>query len=145
MEKNKRGKSGPKPHIEITVEFLDKVQDLSRKQFTQEQIRDYFGVKKACWYKYCKQHPEIRDRVKKGRVSLLDYAVSKLLQKIEEGDTKCLLFYLERKAKWLADSSLKLDAKIKTDKNAPLELKITTTDPVEAGKIYEQIMTTTGS
>jgi hypothetical protein len=141
MEK-KRGKSGPKPAIEITGEFLDKVEDLSRKQFTQEQIRGYFGVKKACWYKYCKDHPEIRMRVKKGRNGGLEYVVSKLLEKIEQGDTKCILFYLERKGKWKELKNLNLDAKLQTEQKPSAELKITTTDPQEASRIYQQIMTT---
>jgi hypothetical protein len=138
----KRNKPGPKPTIEINEEFLDKLESLSRKQFTQEQIRGYFGVKKSCWYHTKQQHPEIEERIKKGRSKLLEFVINKFLEKIEQGDTKCILFYLERKAKWLAESSLKLDAKIKTDKSSPLELKITTTDPVEAGKIYEEVMTT---
>jgi hypothetical protein len=138
----KKEKSGPKPAIEMTEEFLDKVESLARKQFTQEQIRDYFGVKKSCWYHTKQKYPEISKRIKKGRSQLLEFVVNKFLEKVEQGDTKCILFYLERKAKWLSESSLKLDAKIKTDKNSPIELKITTTDPVEAGKIYEQIMTT---
>ena len=143
-EKKKRNKSGPKPSIvvEVNAEFLDKVQDLSRKQFTQEQIRDYFGIKKSSWYHYIKLHPEIKTRIRKGRVSLLDFAVSKLIEKIEAGDKQCLLFYLERKGKWKELKGLNLDAKVQTEQKNPVELKITTLDPVEAGKIYEQIMTT---
>jgi len=141
-EKKEKKKKGPKPSVEITEAFLDKVESLSSKQFTQEQIRDYFGVKKSCWFTTKQQNPEIAERIKKGRSKRLEQVVNKLYEKIEEGDVKCILFYLERKGKWIPENNVKLDAKIKTDKNSPIELKITTTDPVEAGKIYEQIMTT---
>ncbi len=141
-EKKKAGKKGAKKAIDVNADFLDKVESLARKQFTQEQIRDYFGVKKSCWYHTKQQSPEIAERIKKGRSKRLEQVVDKLYEKIEEGDVKCILFYLERKGKWIPENNVKLDAKIKTDKNSPIELKITTTDPVEAGKIYEQIMTT---
>jgi len=141
----KREKPGPKPVADVNDEFLNKIEELSSKEFTQEQIRAHFGIKKGSWYLLSKKHPEIKKRIKKGRTKTLDFVVSKFFEKVEEGDVKCILFYLERKAKWLQESKFNLDAKIKTDKNSPLELKITTTDPIEAGRIYEQIMTTTGS
>lgn len=141
----KREKPGPKPVADVNDEFLNKIEELSRKQFNQEQIRAYFGIKKGSWYALSKKHPEIRIRIKKGRSLTLEFVINKFFEKIEEGDVKCILFYLERKAKWRELSKIDLDAKIKTDKKEPLELKITTTDPVEAGRIYEKIMTTTGS
>lgn len=141
----KKEKSGPKPKIEVTAEFLNQIERFADLGFTQKNMYEYFGVSNATWFETCKKHPEIKKRIKVGRTKGLNFAVSKLREKIEDGCTASLKFYLQCKHKWRPEGGLKVDAKLKSDKKEPLELKITTIDPIEAGKIYEQIMTTTGS
>lgn len=141
-KKEVKEKTGAKFKLEVTPVFLDQVEKFADLGFTQKNMYEYHGVSKQTWFETCKRYPEIRNRIKIGRTKGLDFAVNKLREKMEAGCVTSLKFYLQCKHKWRPEGSLKLDAKIKTDKNSPIELKITTTDPVEAGKIYEQIMTT---
>lgn len=142
MTEKKKKRMGRESGLDVTDDFLDWVEKKSDLGFTQKNMYEYWGVSKQTWFATAKKYPEIKKRIKMGKIKGLDFGVSKLREKIEDGCTASLKFYLQCKHKWRPEGSLKVDAKLKSDKKEPFELKITTTDPVEAGRIYEKIMTT---
>lgn len=51
------------------------------------------------YYLYLKQDEEFKQAVDNINESVTDIVESKLLEKIQEGDTKCILFYMKYKGK----------------------------------------------
>ena len=141
-KKDNPQKAGAKLKLQVTPELLERVERFADLGFTQKNMHEYFGISSATWFEMCNRYPEIKKRIKIGRTKGLDFAVNKLREKMEAGCITSLKFYLQCKHKWRPENNVKVDAKIKTDKKHPIELKIATTDPVEAGNIYVMIMTT---
>ncbi len=132
-------KKREKPYdLKLSEDKMPEIERLSNLGLRPVQIGDRLGLTPGEWYKECSHNPEIEKRIRIGKSTGLEFGLIKLRQKIEEGCHHSLKFYLQCRHKWGEETTLKL----KTDKKHPVELKITTTDPVEAGKIYEQIMTT---
>lgn len=55
------------------------------------------GITRACFYQWYNDDQNFAEEVESIRESHLDFAESKLLQKISEGDTTCLIFFLKTK------------------------------------------------
>jgi hypothetical protein len=121
--------------FEVTEDVIKKAAELARNKATMVQMAEYFGMKKTCWHKHCSQNEELANAIKKARVIKYEWVVSKLYQKIEEGDTTAIIFYLKTQAKW----SDKVDNKIEIGEGDD-KVAITSKDPVEAAKMYKEIM-----
>lgn len=57
------------------------------------------GVSRTTFYEYCKADPDFMSAVDDIDNLAIDFAESKLLQKIKEGDTTSIIFYLKTKGK----------------------------------------------
>ena len=85
--------------IVFDEDMLKEVDQLSDK-LTVEQMAAYFGISKTTFYNVCKRQPELIERYKKGKSRRIAQVVSKLYEKIEDGDTACTIFYLKTQAGW---------------------------------------------
>lgn len=129
---------GRKPSLEITNELLIEIEELAGKGLTQKQISAYYGITPVTWHKMKKKHSEIRISYKKGKSKTIAFVTGKLMDKIRKGNSACIMFYLKTQAGWREKSSSGDDNNVKSKKTL---LKIETDDPIEAAKIYQQIMT----
>jgi len=132
-----------KRKIEVTPEFLAEVGQLAGQGFTNENLAHYYSVAVGTWCEYKKNYPEIDEAIKDGKAKCLQIATSILWKYVLEGDKPSLFFYL--KTQGGMSETRNINAKVSTNENSGVELKIATTDPVEASRIYQQFMMTTGS
>jgi hypothetical protein len=131
-------KKGRKPAIDITPEFIAEVEKLAGDCLNQKQIAAYFGVTSQTWINVKKKDIRIQIAYKKGRSQTILFVVSKLMEEIRANNVTAIIFFLKTQARWSEKNSLDGDFKIKFKKPDP---KIDTTDPVEASKVYQSIMT----
>jgi hypothetical protein len=121
----------------ITPETLECVEYLSGLGLTQTQIHDFFGIGNNAWYERKKDYPELEIAFARGKAQTIGRVSGKLMEKIESGDLGAIIFYLKTQARWrdggMGGSDEGGDKPISA-------LTITVNDPVEAAKIYQQIM-----
>lgn len=84
-----------------------------RKKIPREKIVEVFskkgcnvsatclalGIDRGTFYKWKKADETLSEMLEEAEEAVIDNAESKLLQKINEGDTTCLIFYLKTKGK----------------------------------------------
>ena len=131
-------KRGRKPCLEINDELLKEIEMLAGNGLTQQQISGYYGITTVTWYKLKRKHFTLDQSFKKGKSTTIAAVSGKLMQQIRLGNLTAIMFYLKTQAGWSEKNSLLLDSKVKSKKTL---LKIETDDPIEAAKIYQQIMT----
>jgi len=138
-EVKKEKKRGPKPRVVVDEEMLLKVEQLAGQGLTQEEIANYFGLKRGGWYKTINNNPIIRQHVERGRVKTLAAVSGKLMELVKKGNLSAIIFFLKTKGRWSEHKSLEI-----TDGSKPenIKLKLDTKNPIEASKVYQQIMTT---
>lgn len=139
--KKTNGSTGPK-NIQITEQMIKEIEILSGQGFTQENLQDYYGISSTTWYGKIKKHPEIEKAYRKGKTKALAFVSSKLMEAIRGGNIAATIFYLRTQGRWKVATDI--DANLKVLDVTPTsaqELKITVTDPIEAAKIYQKIMT----
>ena len=83
----------------VTKTNIKDIERLAGHGHTIKEIADIMGVSRAAFYKYMEKSQDILDAVRRGRVKTREYVVSKLMEKIEAGDTGMIRFYLERQAR----------------------------------------------
>jgi hypothetical protein len=57
------------------------------------------GLSKTTFYDYCKKDPEFKNKVDEIDEITLDFVESKLLDKIDEGSERSILFYMKYKGR----------------------------------------------
>lgn len=129
-----------KRKIEVTPEFLAEVGQLSGQGFTNENLAYFYGVAVGTWCEYKKNYPEIEEAIKYGKIKCLEIATSVMWEGVKAKDKAWTMFYL--KTQWKFSEHATMDIKKEEVEKSITELKITTTDPIEASRIYQQIMTT---
>lgn len=137
IAKREPGKRGAKIIYTVTPEMVIKVKDLSGKGLTQEQIYRYYGWGRDTWFDRCKKHPELRAAVLEGRSKTIAYVTSKLMELVAEKNLGAIIFYLKCRANF---SELKPEKDHDPESDAPNVTVFNVTDPIEAAKIYQQIM-----
>ena len=56
-------------------------------------------ISRKTFYKYKKERPQLAEQLEEAYEAIIDNAESKLLSKINDGDTTALIFYLKTKGK----------------------------------------------
>ncbi len=123
--------------LALTKEKLEEMSILAGKGLTMQQIADYFNWDKDAFYDFMKQYPEMREALARGKAKTISFVSGKLIEKIREGDTQSIIFYLKTQGRW---STVEDDKEKDKDENISKQQKIGTNDPLEAAKIYQEIM-----
>lgn len=126
--------TAPKLKFVVTDDILKEVEILSGRGLTQEQIYHYYSISRSCWYDNIQYHPELGDAVKRGKAKTVSMVSGRLMDQIRKGNLTAIIFYLKTQARWSEHST-------DGDKPPAQALTLTVTDPVEASKIYQLIMT----
>lgn len=130
---NPKNGGGPKFKFVITPEVLDEIRRLAGNEMTQQDMCAYFGICEDTWYDRKKQHPEMAEAIRIGKVKTKDMVVDKLLVECKSGNMQAIKFYLATRHKWLESAPPEKDQE-------PQDLRLGTNDPVEAAQVYQSIM-----
>lgn len=57
------------------------------------------NVSRTQFYNWCKEDPAFNERVESSKESMIDYVESKLIERIQSGDTTAIIFFLKCRAK----------------------------------------------
>lgn len=123
--------------FKVTPEFLNKVQEMGALGMKQKFIADYFCVPYAVWRKRCEKNPDITAAFLQGRSSTVKFVTNKLLELVQKGNVTAIIFWLKANAEM---TELVRAAEQNPDKPAEPAPDLTGKDPIEAARIYQQIM-----
>lgn len=135
---DKESLGGPRKRFLVTPEMIEIVRDLSGKGLTQEQMWGYFGWSQTTWYKATRENPELYEAIFSGKSKMIAHVWQTLLEQSNNGNVAATIFWLKTRAGARETNHLDVSS---SDGTMKPELKINTTDPIEASKIYQKIMT----
>lgn len=127
--------------LQVTPEFLKKVADVAGHGLTVPQTAAYFGISIGDWLTYCKESPAIDKAMQMGKAHQIYLCASKLLEHVEKGSLSATMFYLRTQANFNELAGSKLEGLPSPEDSSKLPELVK--DPIEASKIYQQIMTGT--
>lgn len=132
-----RAKTGRKESFVVTPEILEKVRQMASRQLNQGEIIDVLGINEQAWYRRCLSHPELKKAYLQGKSQMKSYVAGKLIRAIDEGDIAATIFFLKTKGGWVS-----ADKELEQEKEPEVkpDLVINVTDPIDASKIYQEIM-----
>jgi len=129
----KRQRSKP---FKLTDEVLKEIEILGGHGATLDNLRIYYGVRESKFYKICEENPAIVDAIFRGRTKTTFSVAGLLLEKAKGGNVAAMIFYLKTQGRWVEHHIPGL-TDTPRDKVIPKSLG---TDPVEASRIYQEIM-----
>lgn len=137
MTQKKKNKGG-RPLVLLTDEQIKKVESLAGR-LNCVQIADYFGISHDTFTLIKRRQPEVLRAYKKGKSDLLEWATSKLVEKMAEGDAASIFFYIKTQGRWSEkhNNNRKISLNFSKEK-APLEIIDTALESLEKGKITPQ-------
>lgn len=127
------------PRLPVTAELLANIKKLGGLGLTKQQICNYYGYSLTGWDAKTAKHPEIDTAMKQGRSEKISIASGKLWEAIERGNLSAIIFFLKTQARW-SENSPPPDGDGDQGKPAFPAITLTVSDPVEAARIYQQIM-----
>lgn len=140
MAKRTRLRANGKPvELTFTQAMLTRVTELSKLLFTKEQIQKSMGINYQSWYRAEARDPRIEEAYHRGFHGTIEMAANVLYKGIEKGDKKCAEFFLKTRGRYATESKTTSDVNLQTVHNTELPEKLGA-DPVEASRIYQQIM-----
>lgn len=125
--------------ISVTPEFVAEVRRLGGLGLTLTQIHQFFGLTYDVWLGKCKKYPEIEINMLEGKAEKIGIASGKLWEHIEKGNLSAIIFFLKTQARWRETDNITIPEG-EGGKGAFPPITLTVNDPVEAAKIYQQIM-----
>jgi hypothetical protein len=128
-------KPGSKQKLIITTEFLEEVKILAGRGLTSRQMCDYFEVAHSTWFDTIQRSPELGLAVRQGKAKIVSRIAGKLVEAALGGSVAAMIFYLKTQAGFSEKATNMGDGDKPTQ---PLTIPVT--DPVEAARIYQQIM-----
>jgi hypothetical protein len=128
-------RNGHTPSFLPDEEIFQEVELLAGLGLTKYLIQNYFEVSHDVWEKTERRTPELRKAFLRGQARTISKVSKKLFERIESGDLDAIKFYLRTRAGW----SDKYDPQADCNVTEPT-ISINVTDPIEAAKIYQQIM-----
>lgn len=111
------------------------VEMLAGLGLTKYLIQNYFGHSRDVWTKAEKREPNLKKAFNRGQAKTIARVSGKLYELIMQGNITAIMFYLKTRAGWSEKYNPELDCNV----NEPA-ISISVTDPIEAAKIYQQIM-----
>lgn len=132
----------PKKTIVITPAIIQHVRKLAGLGLTINQIHDYYGLSDKQWLKLRKKHPMLELAMKQGKAVNCEWAAGKLRHKMEQGNLGAIIFYLKTQAGW-REKEYNIPNGPSGDGELPKvpSIVLTVNDPIEAARIYQQVMT----
>lgn len=128
-------KHGTTPTFMPGQEQIDEVEVLAGAGLTKYLIQNYFEVSADVWTKAERREPTLRKAFLRGQARTIARVSSRLFEQIEAGNLQAIMFYLKTRAGWSEKYNPEADCNV-TDPT----ISINVTDPIEAAKIYQQIM-----
>jgi len=128
-------RNGNTPTFIPDDEQIKEVAILAGLGLTKYLIQNYFEVSKDVWAKAEKRNPDLRKAFNRGQAQTIARVSEKLHELIMKGNITAIMFYLKTRAGW----SEKYDPEQDCNVVEPT-IAINVTDPIEAAKIYQQIM-----
>ncbi len=122
----------------VTPEMISKVEHLGGLGLTREQIHNYFGMSSEAWQKRVESSPELEMVMKGGLSKKIEIASGKLWEHCLKGNLTAIMFFLKTQGRWRETDRPGENGEAIPQKFPPITL--TVHDPVEAAKIYQQIM-----
>jgi hypothetical protein len=119
----KQKSKGGRSEIVLTDEQLENLKILSVICTTQ-QIADYFGICRDTFRQIRIRDEEVSSLYKKGRVVGHLIVASKLMDKIKQGDTTAMIFYLKTQSRWKEPTEEREEELIKTETPEEIEAKM---------------------
>lgn len=129
---------GRPAELQITEQLIKDAEALSGRGLTRKQVADYFGISERWLYAKMNEFPDLKLALTKGKAKTIALVAGKLIEQVKSGDTKAMMFYLKTQAGWRDVSTIVIEQDPSSDDDD--DLKINTSDPNEASKIYQQIM-----
>jgi hypothetical protein len=127
-----------KPGLDVTEEVLSQIETMAGNGLTEQQIYRFFGIGHSYWGRLKKKNKDLLRAFHKGKSRTILAVTGRLMDKIRCNDLSAIIFYLKTQAGWREKTTINVKSDVKS-KNPVL--KIDTTDPIEASKIYQRIMT----
>lgn len=128
-EDKKRGSFNPTPNEMKEIELL------AGYGMPKYLIQSYFGIKDHVWRSAEGRNPELKDAFMRGKAVRIKKVVAKLMRLVDEGNLRAIMFYLEKQGGWSGNYDPQTDARVSEP-----NITINVSDPVEATKIYQQII-----
>lgn len=125
-----------KKGFRATKAVLKEIEILGGHGATLENIRAYYGVGKNKFYVICEKQPRVVEAIFRGRTRTVLSVAGLLLEKAKGGNVTAMIFYLKTQGRWTENHIVGLTDAVR-DKIIPTSLG---TDPVEASRIYQEIM-----
>lgn len=136
----KKKKKRPPRRRPVDPAMILEVKRLSGLGLTREQIHNYYGMREDAWARRVKEYPELEMAMHQGKAEAIGKVTDKLWAKIEQGNMSAITFYLKTQAHWRErDYNVGYGDGSGGDRKFP-PVVLTVHDPVEASKIYQQIM-----
>ena len=135
-----KGKGGAKPKLVMDDLKYQHIQNMAGLGLTIEQIAHYYGITPMTLYRMKRKDKEIDVRLRKGKSSAIVTVSGRLMKLINDDNLGAIIFYLKTQAGWKENKN-PVENDSDDIKSSNQSYKIDTTDPVEASKIYQSIMT----
>lgn len=115
----------------------NEIEILSGRGLTQEQMADYFGIKRITLEKSLQRNANLREAFKRGKSKQIALVSGELIRQIKEGSTAATIFFLKTQARWKETSADHKHIIVNKDEE---KVKFKDKDPIEAAKLYQEIM-----
>ena len=120
--------------------MIEEVKRLSGLGLRRSDIAAYFGMAYSTLCKKAASNPELRIAFKQGKAQQVSEVAGELITQIRQGSTSATIFYLKTQAGWKEPDVVAPEDEDEEDKAPQENLEITTNDPIEAAKSYQQFM-----
>lgn len=128
LKKNKR--------LALTSELIREVQVFGEHFLTIDEIAYNLGVKPKYFQRFCEKHREVVEVISSARSKTKAFVVGKLMEKVNAGNVPAMIFVLKTQFGFHESVNVGLTESTR-DKLIPKKLG---TDPIEATRIYQEVM-----
>ena len=139
MSETEKEKKKRLPRLVVDAQLIAEVKKLGGLGLTFTQIGYYYSHNPDQWREKVKKYPDLEVAMRQGKAHKIKLASSKLWDLVEKGNIAAITFFLKTQGGWREASPIVNDDE-KSSKPLYPAITLTVNDPVEAAKIYQQIM-----